>query len=185
MSNWSKANAKKVVARTKGTKRGRKMIVWKKRRKPQYTPLTWKRPPSMTDGVVRCLYYMFSMDCTKEEACAMAHIAPSTFDAWYNWEYEILWKFKEVWFDVDGNATMVEHEMNAKFYEIIDHAIIQTYVSARQAQRKNIIKWKERTIETFLTTRDPRYKKKLDLASSNFNVTFGNKDTPDSPFIKK
>jgi len=136
MSNWSKANAKKVVARTKGTKRGRKMIAWKKRRKPQYIPMTWKRPPTMTDGVVRCLYYMFSMDCTKEEACAMAHIAPSTFDAWYNWEYEILWKFKEVWFDVEGNATMVEHEMNAKFYEIIDHAIIQTYVSARQAQRK-------------------------------------------------
>ena len=39
----------------------------------------------------------------------------------------------------------------------------QPFVRARQAQAKNIVKGKERTLDTFLTTRDERYKKKLDL----------------------
>ena len=40
----------------------------------------------------------------------------------------------------------------------------QPFVRARQSQAKNIVKGKERSLDTFLTTRDERYKKKLDVA---------------------
>ena len=57
-------------------------------------------------------------------------------------------------------------EREVYFHEIMDHAMSQPFVRARQAQAKNLMKGKERSLETFLTTRDERYKKKLDVAGS-------------------
>lgn len=112
----------------------------------------------------------------------MAGISPTTFDEWYKGKYTISWKFKEIWFDTVWNPTQTITEREALFHEIMDHAMSQPFVRARQAQAKNIVKGKERSIETFLTTRDDRYKKKIDLEWSGiFNVTFG---MPPSPHIK-
>lgn len=139
----------------------------------------------MTDQVVQNLAYIFWIDGTKEEACITAGISTTTFDNWYNWKYQILWKFKELWFDVFGNTMQIETEREVFFHEIMDHAMAQPFIRARQAQQKNIAKGKERTLDTFLTTRDPRYKKSIDLDGANFNIVFGNAETPKSPFIKK
>ena len=181
MSNWSKAQQKRIVKKTAGTKRGRKMKP-KPQKKPPYLAQKIKRPPKMTDHVIRVLQYVFGIDWTKEEACVMAHISTTTFDNWYNSKVQILWKFKEVWFDALWNTVQVDIELEVYFHEIMDHAMSQPFVRARQAQAKNIVKGKERTLDTFLTTRDERYKKKLDLDWSGIiNVTFG---MPPSPHIK-
>ena len=180
MSNWSKKNIKRVLKKTAGTRRGRKMQP--KEPKPhRYKPLKRRRPPKMTDNAIQVLAYIFWIDWTKQEACTMAGISQTTYDEWYKWQYKVSWKFKEIWFDALWNPAQIENEREVLFREIMDHDMAQPFVRARQAQAKNIVKGKERTLDTSSTTRDERYKKKLDLDWSGIiNVTFG---MPPSPHV--
>lgn len=186
MSTWSKAQAKQNLKKTKGTNRWRPM-------KPRAIRTKWiyknksqelKRPPTMTDAVVWSLEYIFSIDWTKEEACALANIAPSTFDGWYDKPYTISWKFSTI---VYNPATQKMEKKTIKrdatFKEIMDTAMAQPFVRARQAQAKAIVAWKERTLDNFMSSRDPRYSKKFDVKNTwSISVTIW---TPQSPFVKK
>jgi len=180
MSNWSKAQVKKKVRKTAGTNRGRKMKP-KTPKKPFYTPKKRLRPDRMTDLVVQRLQYILWIDGTKEEACTMAGISDTTFDNRYKWEYRIMWKFKMIWFDATGKAEEVIEEREALFREIMDYAMAQPFVRARQSQQKNIVNGKERTLDWFISSRDIRYSKKIDIENKgNMIITFG---MPPSPHV--